>query len=90
MQIRFESKDTIAPQISAKIGSNNFGVKLIIGVHGRGLRNDNGGRLIDLCQAFQHIISSSIFPHKEIDKYTWTSRNRKTENQIDHICVSRK
>ena len=61
-----------------------------MGVHGCGLRNDNGGSLIDLYQTFQVVIGGSIFSHKEILKYTWTSSNWKTQKQIDHICVSRK
>ena len=52
----------------------------IMGVHDCGLRNDKGGTLIDLCQTFQRVIGGSIFPHKEIHKYTWTSANRKIQN----------
>ncbi|XP_070132539.1 craniofacial development protein 2-like [Drosophila bipectinata] len=49
-----------------------------------------GDRLIDLCQTFQLVIGGTVFPHKEIHKYTWTSPNGHTRNQIDHICISRK
>ncbi|KAL7726621.1 hypothetical protein ACLKA6_010486 [Drosophila palustris] len=74
---------------NAKIGSNNTGLETLMGKHGSGTRNNNGDRLTDLCQTFQLVIGGSVFPHKEIHKYTWTSPNGRTRNQIDHICISK-
>nr|XP_043067309.1 uncharacterized protein LOC122321444 [Drosophila bipectinata] len=75
---------------NAKIGPTNNGLETIKGRHGVGTRSNNGDRLIDLCQTFQLVIGGTVFPHKEIHRYTWTSPNGHTRNQIDHICISRK
>ena len=61
------------------------------GVHGIGkTTNNNGQRLMNLCGEFNLVIGGTLFPHKRIHKYTWTSPDRKTTTQIDHICISRK
>jgi len=75
---------------NAKIGKNNNGYSQIMGKQGCGVKNNNGERLIDLCQTFQLVIGGSLFPHKNIHKYTWTSPNGQVRNQIDHICISKK
>ncbi|XP_073821416.1 uncharacterized protein [Musca autumnalis] len=72
---------------NAKIGCENEGLSHIMGKHGMGTRNDNGERLVEFCQATQLVIGGSLFPHKRIHKYTWTSPDGKTQNQIDHICI---
>jgi hypothetical protein len=35
-------------------------------------------------------VKSTIFSHRSIHKYTWTSPDGKTLNQIDHILVDRR
>lgn len=36
------------------------------------------------------VIGGSHFSHRLVHKVTWVFRDRQTENQIDHISISRK
>ena len=78
---------TLMGDFNAKTGMDNTGYEDIMGTHGLGQMNENGERFADLCALNQLVIGGSIFPHKCIHKATW---NHVTENQIDHICISRK
>ena len=49
-----------------------------------GVRNDNGERFVNFCAMNDLLITSTVFPHKDIHKYTWTSpvkQWRKTVNK---------
>ena len=75
---------------NAKIGMDNTSYEDIMGTHGLGKMNENGERSAYLCALNQLVIGGSNFPHKRIHKATRISQNHVTENQIDHICSSRK
>ena len=53
--------------------------------------NDNGVRLVNFTTS-KNLVKSTIFPHRNIHKYTWTSPdgNGKTHNQIDHVLIDRR
>ena len=36
------------------------------------------------------VVKSTMLPHRNIHKYTWTSPDEKTHNQIDHVLVDRR
>ena len=48
----------IMGDLNAKVGLGNSGVEYVVGRHGVGLRNDNGGRFVNFCSTcrtrFQH------------------------------------
>jgi hypothetical protein len=52
--------------------------------------NDNGVRLVNFATSKNLRVKSTVYPHRNIHKYTWTSPDGKTHNQIDHILVDRR
>jgi hypothetical protein len=54
------------------------------------IRDDNGVRLVNVATSKNLRVKSTMFPHRNIHKYTWTSPDGKTHNQIDHIPVDRR
>ena len=52
--------------------------------------NDNGARIVNFATSKNLFVKSTMFPHRNIHKYTWTSPDGKTHNQIDHILIDRR
>ena len=61
-----------------------------MGTHVIGEMNENGELFADLYSFNILIIGGSVFQHRRIHKATWVSPDHRTENQIDHICISKK
>ncbi|CAH8287211.1 unnamed protein product [Schistosoma mattheei] len=76
--------------LNTKVGIDNTGYENIMGRHGLGERNENGGRFANLCAFNKVVIGGTIFPHKRIHKATWISPDHTAENQIDNICIHKK
>ena len=85
-------KDITIPVVdfNEKIGSNNRGYEEVMGTHGIVEMRENGEMFADLCSFNILIIGGSVFPHRRIHKATWVSPDHRTENQIDHNCISQK
>jgi endonuclease/exonuclease/phosphatase family metal-dependent hydrolase len=65
--------------------------KLIIGNESlHEISNDNGVRLVNFATSTNLRLKSIMFPHRNSHKYTWTSPDGKTHNQIDRILVDRR
>ncbi|VDP02859.1 unnamed protein product [Schistosoma mattheei] len=76
-------------ELNAKVGMDNNGYEDIIGRHGLGERNENGERFANLCVFNKLVIGGTIFPYKRMHKVTWVPPDHTTEDQIDHICISK-
>jgi endonuclease/exonuclease/phosphatase family metal-dependent hydrolase len=51
------------------------------------LSNDNGDRVVNFATSKNLTVKSIMFPHRNIHKFTWTSPDGKSHNQIDHILM---
>jgi hypothetical protein len=51
------------------------------------ISNDNGIRVVNFATSKNLIVKSTMFPHRNIHKFTWTSHDGKTDNQIYHILI---
>ena len=73
--------------LNAKVGSENVNNES----DGKGkmlIQNDNEERLTEWFAFNNMIIGGTIFPHRNIQKLTWTSPNGQDQNQIDHLMVN--
>ena len=52
--------------------------------------NNNGVRIVNFVTSKNLILKNTMFPHRDIYKYTWTSPDGKGHNQIDHILIDRR
>ena len=76
--------------MNAKIGKDNDNWKGTMGKEGMGQMNENGLLFADFCTLNELIIGGTLFPHKPTHKSTWISPDLQTENQIDHITITKK
>jgi hypothetical protein len=51
---------------------------------------DNGVREVNFATSKHLTLESTMFPHCNIHKFTWTSPDGKTHNQIDDILIDRR
>jgi hypothetical protein len=75
---------------NAKVGRENV-FKPTIGnesIHQES--NDNGVRTVNLATSKNLVVKSTMFPHRNIHKYTWTSLDGKTHNEIYHTLIDRR
>lgn len=60
---------------------------LVVGKYGEEIINDNGNRLIGICESLSLRILNGFFPHKDIHKYTWNQPTKKLKSVIDYIIL---
>jgi hypothetical protein len=59
-------------------------------VSSREINNDDGVRLVNFATSKNSVVKSTMFPHRGIHEYTWTSPDGKTHNHIGHILIDRR
>jgi exonuclease III len=52
--------------------------------------NDNGVRVVNFATSKNLVVKSTMWPHRSIHKYTWTSADGQTHNHINHVLIDRR
>ena len=52
--------------------------------------NDNGVRIVNFATSKNIVVKSTMFPHRNIHKCTWTSPGGQAHNQFDNILIDRR
>jgi hypothetical protein len=73
-------------KLAGKTFSNRY---LGMGVHTK-LAMIMDLRVLNLATSENFVVKSTMYPHCNIHKYTWTSPDGKIHNQIDHILIDRR
>jgi hypothetical protein len=72
---------------NVKVGRENIFKPTIGNENLHEISNDNGVRVVNFATFKNLVFRSSMFPHRKIHKYTWTSSEGKTQNQIDQVLI---
>jgi hypothetical protein len=82
-------KKNLLGDFNAKVGREDI-FKPTIGIESiHEISNDNGVEVVNFATSKNLVFKSTMFPHHNIHKYTWTSPDGKTHNQIGHILIDR-
>jgi (p)ppGpp synthase/HD superfamily hydrolase len=74
---------------NAKVGRDDI-CKPTIGNESLHEISNNNGVIVNFATSKNLTVKSTMFPHRNIHKFTWTSPDGKMHNQIVHIFVDRR
>ena len=77
-------------EFNAKVGRENIFKPTIGNESLHQDSNDNSVRIVNFATSKNLVVKSTMFPHRNICKCTWTSPDWQTHNQIDHILIDRR
>ncbi|XP_072160540.1 uncharacterized protein [Bemisia tabaci] len=60
----------------------------VVGPFGEDVVNDNGNRIIEVCEQNELKILNGFFQHRDIHKYTWVQRTRDLRSIIDYAITN--
>jgi hypothetical protein len=75
--------------LNAQVGREDIFKPTIANKRLHEISNDNGIRIVSFTTS-KTSVKNAMFPHHSIHKCTWTSLDRKTHKQIDHILIDRR
>ncbi|PNF19100.1 hypothetical protein B7P43_G10545, partial [Cryptotermes secundus] len=76
--------------LNAKVGKEDFFKPTIGNESLHEINNDNGVRVVNFATSKILTVKSTMFLHRNIHKFTWTSPNGKIHSQIEHIFIDRR
>jgi hypothetical protein len=86
---RYDTK-ILLDDFNAKVGRENIFKPTIRNESLHEISNDSRDRVVNFATSKNLFVKSTMFPHCNIHKYTWTSPEGKTHNQIDHVLIDRR
>ena len=78
----------IMGDLNGRIGNSNTGLERIMGREGEKTLNNNGRRIIEICNENDLIITNTYFTHRDIHKYTREQPTKKEKSIIDYFITS--
>jgi hypothetical protein len=86
---RYDMK-IILGDFNAKVGRENIFKPTIGNESLHEISNDSGVIVVNFATSKNLVVKSTMFPHRKIHKYTWTSPEGNTPNQIDHVLIDKR
>jgi hypothetical protein len=75
---------------NAKLGREDIFKPTIVNESLHQDSNDKGVRIVNFATSKKIVVKNTMFPHRNLHKYTWTSPDGKNYNRIDHISIDRR
>ncbi|KAK2728083.1 hypothetical protein QYM36_008530, partial [Artemia franciscana] len=80
----------VVGDLNAKVGADRKYCPEVLGPHGLDQIKENGALLVDFALNNDLFVGGTLFEHKYVHKYIWTSPDGSTRNQIDHFLIARR
>ena len=75
---------------NARVGCDHVVWEGVLGRHGTGKMNNNGLRLLTMCQEFNLLITNTLFQLKDKHKNTWKHPRSGHWHMLDHVIIRRR
>jgi hypothetical protein len=76
--------------LNAKVGREDIFKQTVGNESLHEISNANGVRIVNFATTKNLAVKSTMLPHRNINKFTWTSPDGKRHNQIDHILIDKR
>ena len=83
------ARDTllVMGDFNAEVGSSRAGYEHVVGPHGKGVRNDNGSRLLEFARSKSLRVAGTWYQRSDYHRWTWYSNTGTCVKEIDHVLV---